>query len=156
MCIGHTNKPTLNSQCGYGGASSAPGIKDGETIVFDEEGRCAPQINGSGGTDFHSHHYRVFKSLCGGHRFAVRHGAGDESFNMYEHTRVVEILASMQSDARFLMLHALFGQRRDGLTIGNDTANSTWTRAAVEKRIRTRKARGQDAVKVWIDARGLV
>ena len=151
MCMGHTKSPTLNSECNYGVAG--PKMEEGETIVYDEQGRCKPQVNGKGGTDYHSHHFRVFKAEYGGHRFAVKHGGGDESYSMYAHTRVVEILAILDSDARYLMLHALWKQWSDGENLGRDQSDKLWRTAAAEKRIKTRKMPGQAMVKVWIEDR---
>lgn len=46
-----------------------PKIEEGETIIFDEPGRC-------GGIDSHCHHYQLVKSNCGTISLLVRHGAG--------------------------------------------------------------------------------
>ena len=151
MCMGHTKKPTLNSECNYGVAG--PTIQKGETIVYDEEGRCCPQVNGKGSTDYHSHHFRVFKNEYSGHRFAVKHGGGEESYNMYPHTRVVEMLAKLDSDSRYLMLYALWSQWSDGDSKGYANADAKWRKAAAEKRIKTRKMPGRADVKVWIEPR---
>ena len=154
MSMNHTQKPTLNSQCSYGVAGRAPSMDSSETLVFDEEGRCSPQVNGKGSTDYHSHHYRVFKSEHGGHRFAVKHGGGEESFKLYEYTRVVEMLAKMDSDSRYLMLHAL--HRSDGQREAREAEALKWRQAAAEKRIKTRKERGSSSVKVWIEPKKVI
>jgi len=154
--MGHTKKPTLNSETNYGGDGTgagwrAPAIREGETIVYDEEGRCSPQVNGKGGIDFHSHHFRVFKSGGSSYRFAVKHGGGEESFTDYNTTRMVDIMAGMDSDSRFLTLHALFDQRGQGESMGRNENEAKWRLAAADKRIKTRKMPGRDSVKVWIE-----
>ncbi len=150
MCMGHKGR-TLNSECNYGAKGREPVIGNEETIVYDEEGRCCPQVNGTGGTDYHHAHYRVFKEQYGGYRFAVKHGGGEESFEMFAHNRIVEMMKPMTSDERFLMLNAFFYERRKAASEAMREEYEKWYKAAAEKRIKTRKMPGRDAVKVWIE-----
>lgn len=159
MCC--CQRPNKNGQPGYSwdGKSSGicsvlpPDLKPGETLIYDEPGRCGPQVNGKGETDYHLHHFRVVQSgKHGPYRLAVEHGAGYESFDIgYNFTRIVEILAPMDSDSRYLMLHGLFSAWRNGASVARLTEHETWTKAAADKRIKTRKMPGRNEVKVWIE-----
>ena len=158
MCC--CGKPVKNGEPGYNwtGANdgagvyplSAPAVEERDTILFDEPGRCSPQVNGKGQTDYHSYHFRMVDSGHGHYWLLVRHGGGQERFDMgYSFTRLAEVLALLpDSDARYLMLMALYSARRDGDKAGCSRTQDYWHSAASEKRIKTRKMPGRDAVKV--------
>jgi hypothetical protein len=131
----------------------APPLGEGDVLVYDEPGRCKPLVNGTGSTDYHSHHFRLVECRRS-YALLVRHGAGDERIDLGgRHTRLGELLAPMDSDARFLMLHALFSAHTDAYRSGRAAERTRWMGAAAERRIRTRKMPGREVVKVWITDR---
>lgn len=149
MCC--CGKPIINGQPGYkwrpehSGVYSLnpPELGEYDTLVYDEPGRC-------GGVDCHSHHYRVVK------RFSqlallVRHGGGDERIKLHETKSFRDLLASLDSDGRYWLLHTIYYSYHDGRDLARDQTESKWRQAAAEKRIKTRKVRGQGSVKVWIE-----
>jgi hypothetical protein len=48
-------------------------------------------------------------------------------------------------------LHAIYGAYIDGQQEATDGESAKWTKAAAENRIKTRKQRGSNFVKVWIE-----
>lgn len=147
MCF--HDKPTRNDEIGWGGA---PALQDGEEVLHDECGRCQPQVNGTGSVDHHSHHFRLVRRAPGPYYLLVKHGGGEERVDLgYPHTRVAEILALLDSDARYLMLRALYQAHSDATREAREAEASRWKRAAATKSIRTRKVRGRDEVQVWIE-----
>jgi hypothetical protein len=83
----------------------------------------------------------------------VRHGGGDEHFQLstaktFEHT-----VASLDSNARYWLLHTIYRAYKAGVQTGRNETAARWRLAAAEKRIKTRKQRGGDSVKVWIEPR---
>ncbi len=149
MCF--HDKPTRNDQDSYGVKGRAPSLREGDALLFDECGRCSPQVNGKGSTDYHSHHFRLVQAQYGGYRLLVRHGGGDERHDMgHTFTRLADLLLPMDSDSRYLMMHALYDAQRRASNAAMDKEREHWQTAAAEKRIRTRKVRGQNRVKVWI------
>jgi hypothetical protein len=150
MCC--CGKPTINGELGYkwqpDDAPSTrpvdpPDVADDETILYDEPGRC-------GGLDHHAHHFRVvqwYSSLF----LLVRHGGGDERMRLFPHKRLAAMLANMDSDTRYWILAAIYDAYSDGQTAGRETERTTWSRAAVEGRIKTRKQRNSNTVKVHIE-----
>lgn len=147
-------KPTRNDEPGgYGTAHRAPDLQPNDKLIYDECGRCRPQVNGTGSTDCHSHHFRLvdaFGCTC----LLVRHGGGDERINLGgKHRRIVELLEPMDSDRRYLMLHALYSVHREATTTAREAECNRWRQAAAEKRIKTQKVRNQNLVKVWIEPR---
>jgi hypothetical protein len=153
MCC--CGKPTINGELGYrwnnpnGPAGvhpiNAPLVKDDETILYDEPGRC-------GGTDSHSHHYRIIKPRFGPSTLLVRHGGGDERYSLGYGDTMVKSLESMDSTARYWMLDALYHVVREAMTEARDKEAAKWRTAAANGRLKTRKQRGRDSVKVWIEA----
>ena len=151
-------KPNKNGESGYSWdgvnvgvhPASGPTLLESETLLFDEPGRCRPQINGTGGTDYHSHHFRIVGARHGGFRLLVRHGGGDERIDLGFGARHMADFASMMpdSDARYLFMNMLYNVHKDAASVARNDEEYKWRQAAAEKRIKTRKVR--DGVKVWI------
>lgn len=128
----------------------APTVPEGEPIVFDEPGRIVGRV------DYRSHHYRLAGDALG-YTLFVRHGGGDESMKLPLFKNGVELLRGMDSDARYLMLNALYRAHRDGMEIGRSETAREFRQAFADGRLKKRKVRGQANVKVWIlPARGMV
>lgn len=149
MCC--CGKPVVNGEPGYSwdGKSfstrpvCAPELPEGAELLFDEPGRC-------GGLDCHSHHYRVTKKN-GGYSLLVRHGGGEEAIRISNGKAVAQILQSLDSTQRYWILSAMFFAHSDGEQTAQEAEQSKWRHAAAQGRIKTRKMRGRDAVKVWIE-----
>jgi hypothetical protein len=147
MCC--CGQPNVNGQPGYRWQPddppsirgiSAPELAKGETLLYDEPGRC-------GGVDSHCHHYRVAKKY-GTLYLLVRHGGGDDRFRLT--TNAVAAFDAMDSNARYWTLNAIFHAHWDGWQEGAEITRSRWTKAAAEKRIKTRKTKS--GVKVWVES----
>lgn len=152
MCC--CGKPTVNGELGYrwNNLSSSPGIHPvnapdlsaGDILLHDEPGRC-------GGIDSHCHHYRlVHKS--GSTYLLVRHGAGDERFRLSCTQALLDGLVAMDSSLRYWAFNAIYHARSDAEREARNNEALRWRKAAAEKRIRTRKTRGENTVKVWIES----
>lgn len=147
-------QPTVNNDGpgGYGLAFRAPALLPDDALLFDLPGRCRPQVNGKGSTDYHSHHLRL---VARGSMFVllVRHGGGEEAHELgYGHTRIRELVALLpDDDARYLMLYALYRASGESAARARAAEADLWRGAAARDRIRTRKMRGRDEVKVWIE-----
>jgi len=158
MCC--CDKPNVNGQPGYKWQPEhKPGIRpvapptldDGDALIFDEPGRC-------GGIDSHSHHYRVVKRRFLGYWLYAHSGCGDKRIRLHgpdEGPRttgsVVSTLLSLDSNARYWLLNAIYHATFDAEQDARDEESRKWRMAAAEKRIKTRKVRGSDAVKVWLE-----
>jgi hypothetical protein len=150
MCC--CEKPTVNGEVGYkwNDPNAAPGVyrvnapelEPGDQLLRDEPGRC-------GGSDSHSHHYRLVKSEGGSLNLLVRHGGGDERVRLSK--TVERVLLESDSDTCYWLLNTIYVAYSDGAHQARSATASTWQRAAAEKRIKTRKQRGSDRVKVWIE-----
>ncbi len=155
MCF--HEKPMRNDE--MKGWFGPPTIEAGDEILFNECGRCKPQVNGSGSVDYHSHHFMIVKNDHA-HAYAyaliVRHGGGQERISLgYSHTRIAELIGLLpDSDARYLMIYALYTAHKDAAREAKEAERSRWEQAAAAKRIKTRKERGRDTVKVWIEQGG--
>lgn len=145
-------KPTRNDEeRGYTIEDKAPALAEGDVLIYDECGRCRPQVNGAGSIDYHSHHFRLIKhdNMTW---LLVRHGGGTERIALgYAHKRIPELLEPMDSDRRYLMLHAMYTIHYDAAQRAHENEAAKWQRAAAEKRIKTRKLPAQGCVKVWIE-----
>jgi hypothetical protein len=150
MCC--CEKPVVNGEMGYKWQPtdregvrpiSAPAITEGDELLYDEMGRC-------GEIDSHCHHYRIVKN-CGNIYLLVRNGGGDDRIRLSLYGKQVNSFAILNSNDRYWLLNAIYHAHSEGKRNGRDRANEQWRKAAIEKRIKTRKIRGSNAVKVWID-----
>lgn len=99
--------------------------------------------------DSHSFHFRIVKSR-GFYCLLVRHGGGDERIRLGSRPGA-DVLASLDSNSRYWLLQMLYHVQQSASDEAKHKADEKWRRAAAEKRIKTRKLRGRDAVKVWIE-----
>jgi hypothetical protein len=129
-----------------------------ETILFDEPGRIvlwgsATDAGSCGGMVNHlSHHYWIVQPELGQLTLRVHHGAGVEEIPFgYPSDLIHAAFSGMSSDQRFRFLSEIFWQFRKAREIALARCNAEWTQAAGEGRIKTRKVRGQNAVKVTLE-----
>lgn len=150
MCC--CGKPTLNGETGYRwNCDDPPGIRplappqldEGDTLLYDEPGRC-------GGLDSHCHHYRLVQHY-GWTFLLVRHGGGDERFRLSCTKALLDGFAAMTSTVRYWTFNSIFHARSDARCQARENESVRWRKAAAAKRIRTRKVRGSNAIKVWIE-----
>jgi hypothetical protein len=116
-------------------------VEETDVLLFDEPGRC-------GGLDSHCHHYRVVERH-GSRLLLVRNGGGDTSIRLSGPVSIP--LLSLDSNGRYWLLNAIFHAQADGAMGAYARERAVWKQAAAEKRIRTRKQRGGNGVKVWIE-----
>lgn len=141
--------PTINGQIGYKWQPNdtpsirplnAPALSEGETLIRDEPGRC-------GGLDSHCHHYRLTMHHAT-YYLLVRHGGGDERIPLFKPE--VNAMKGLDSTSCYWILNAIYHANAEGKRNARQTTELQWRRAAAEKRIKTRKLRGAEGVKVWI------
>lgn len=147
MCC--CGRPVVNGEPGYKWNCTdnpiirpvdPPSLNDGDKLLRDEPGRC-------GGVDSHSHHYRLVKyysSLM----LLVRHGAGDDRLRLSG--PLESVLAKLESTDCYWVLNAIYHAYSEGKQSGSEKTAHNWRTAAAEKRIKTRKQRGSNTVRVWI------
>lgn len=150
MCC--CEKPTRNDeQRGWNSEAFAPALAEDDVLIYDECGRCKPQIDGTGSVDYHSYHFRLVNSfdlIC----LLVRHGGGDKRIEIgYSYMRIAELLEPMDSDRRYMMMHAFYSVYMDTERRARETETARWEQAAADKRIKTRRLTAQGRVKVWIE-----
>ena len=151
MCC--CDQPNVNGQPGYKWQPNdsprvrpvnPPALDEHDKLLYDEPGRC-------GGLDSHCHHYRVALKY-GSFYLLVRHGGGDERIRLADTPSLLDTLASLDSTARYWVLNTIYHAHSDGARQAADKCNGTWTQAAAEKRIKTRKNARRGTVKVWVEA----
>lgn len=148
MCC--CGKPVVNGEFGYKWNNDMPGVypvnapelEPDDQLLRDEPGRC-------GGSDSHSHHYRLVKAPIFGPVLLVRHGGGQERIKLSG--PITDTLLALDSTALYWTLGAIYHAYSDGGHQARSATAQTWRKAAAEKRIKTRKQRGGDGVKVWIE-----
>jgi hypothetical protein len=149
-------KPTRNDEPGfsYGAKDREPALIDGDTLLYDEPGRCAPSVNGEKGkTDYHSHHYRIVRDVCGGTALLVRHGMGDERLDLGgAYTKAAQLFDALPtSDARFLLASMLFSVRDEAANEARKSEANKWRAAIADGRARKRRYPRRGTTRVWIE-----
>ena len=132
----------------------APSVGPEDEIIFDEPGRVLGRDDdnkpgGRGAVDCRSHYFRVTKPRFGFYTLLVKHGGGEESWQLSYAERTIDGLRQMDSDARFWLLWVIMDAHHASARTTTERVESVWRRAAAEKRIKTRKVRS--GVKVWIE-----
>lgn len=147
MCC--CGKPVVNGEPGYKwNFNDDPGVRrvdppsleNHDTLIRDEPGRC-------GGIDSHCHHYRLVKSFSS-LMLLVRNGTGDHRLHLSG--PLESVLARLDSTDCYWVLNAIYYAYSDRRQSGSEQTTATWRKAAAEKRIKTRKERGADRIRVWI------
>ena len=65
--------------------------------------------------------------------------------------RVIKNILNMEPDTRFLALFAFYDIAKSEFQKGFNKAEVTYQRAAAGGRLKTRKIRGENRVKVWVE-----
>lgn len=149
MCC--CGKPTINGELGYRWQPNdtpmvrqvnPPELGENDQLLRDLPGRC-------GGIDSHCHHFRIVKHFSSQY-LLVRNGTGDHRMrvpNMAEN-----ILASLDSGPAYWLAQSLYSAHQNGAREAREEEAATWRKAAAEGRLKTRKQRGQNCIKVWIES----
>lgn len=122
-----------------------PALLEGDTLLHDEPGRCYK------GSDSHSYHLILVKEKYAGNALLVRHGGGDERISLGYSTHFAEMCEGMNSEERYKFLIRLYHFHYDARKKSASETDAKWRQAAADKRIKTKKNRGLDSVKVWIE-----
>jgi hypothetical protein len=120
-------------------------LEEGDDLVRDLPGRC-------GGVDSHSHDFRIVRQRITGLHLLVHHGGGSDRVALHAYG-AEDFIQSMSENDCYWMMRALYDVRQDAARKAQAAEASKWRKAAVEKRIKTRKQRGRDVVEVWIENR---
>ena len=152
MCACET--PTINGEPGFKWQPNdspsvcpidPPTVAIDETILYDEPGRC-------GGIDSHCHHYRVTCWMKTRYYLRVRNGTGDHALPLRLYGKgLKETLAALDANSLYWLLNEIYSVHRDAEKQGREFERQVWSKAAAEGRLKTRKVRGQNNVKVWIE-----
>ena len=148
MCC--CGKPTINGEPGYSWdgrstmvyAPAPPELAEGDVLLADEPGRCGR------GIDSHCYHFRLVENR-GQCLLVVKHGAGTERIR-FGWTKTLGDFATTPNADRYWVFQAAYHAVADTSEAAAEKVESLWRRAAAEKRIKTRKLPGQDAVRVTL------
>jgi hypothetical protein len=81
----------------------------------------------------------------------VRHGGEDERIDLSSVPSLLETFKALDSTSRYWLMNTIYHAYSEGLSLGRNRANSYWQTAAAAGRIKTRKVRGQNAVRVSVE-----
>lgn len=126
----------------------APFLAEGSASLFLEPGRVLDNVC------YRAYCFRVSKPGFGDYILSVKHGGGEESWNLEWNKSLIAALGKMDSDSRFLTLHALMRAHQISERNTVEKRDSFWRQAAAEKRIKTRKVKA--GVKVWIEEKACI
>ncbi len=127
--------------------SRQPKEQDGDTVLCSEHGRIIGRI------DYRSHWFKLVKPKHGAHALLVSHGGGKERISLGHCTgeSIARVVAGLDADSRYLLLHALLDINHDARTIARAETAMHYRRAFAEGRLKKRKMPGRDAYKITIE-----
>ena len=123
-------------------------VEEGEQLFFDEPGRVYYNADLSCDVDMGSFYFRVIRREFGGVILRCKSGLGVTEIRLGINDRVIVALSSMDSHSRFIMLMEMRDLHNRAVEVTTNTVETTWQRAAAEGRIKTRKVRGENKVRV--------
>ena len=123
-------------------AAQPPTLALDDILAWDGPGRC-------GGIDSHSHHFCLVRARHGRVCLLVRHGGGDERIELSGWP--LESFMNVPEPSQYWMMHAVYYAQHSARRAGEDTQAQYWRRAAVDRRIKVRKVRGQNLARVTVD-----
>jgi hypothetical protein len=133
----------------------APKLEDDDTLLYSECGRVVKAHtygHDNNGIDYRSHYFSIVKKRFGGCWLLVHHGGGQEQFQL-DHSvgRVRLFFESLDSTQRYLLMHAFYNVHSCAREVAASETAATYRKAFVDGRLKKRKNRGRDTVKVWIE-----
>ena len=148
MCC--CEKPNINGESGYSWDGKSFSVRkpyfaeleDGDELIKDLPGRC-------GGIDSHSHDLRIVKRPITGFDLLVHNGGGTQRITLHAYGAEAFLTSAADNELYWLM-RMLYGVQRDSARLAEDAERAKWQKAAAEKRIKTRKVRGSNFVRVSI------
>ena len=129
-----------------------PEVPETDTLLLSEPGRVLDNKSEGGtfNTCFRAYGFTVAKGPYGTYQVRRQSGLGVQTMRIGK--EAVTALGMLDSDARFFMLYTLFEVAREASNAAHDTTERQYRAAFADGRLRKRKQRGQDAVKVWIES----
>lgn len=132
-----------------------PTVPADEAVVFEEPGRVLKREGERNGVCCRSHYFVVTKPSYGQPQLRVKHGGGEQALALGYDQHVLEGLERLTSDERFRFFWLLLDTHREGYTRGSGKVSAEYEAAFLEGRLRKRKKRGTNAVRVEIKPRPL-
>lgn len=133
----------------------APTVPDDETLLYLEPGRVLQQERHR--VCYSAYWYSLSQCRRGRLLLRVKHGAGEECLDLgYSNPQKLAAFAALDSDSRYMMFHTLRSVGDESAKTAASKMRHEYAKAFVDGRLRKRKQRGANEVKVWIDAVGPV
>lgn len=137
----------LNKEVNYGcDPWRAPKPQEGDAVLFSECGRVLD-------CDYRSHWFMLVKPQFGQYTLLVHHGAGQERIAVDYNERIVNILGSLNTHQRYLLLHLFFNIHSYATRAASESTARELKNAFAEGRLKKRKVRGQSAYKITVEAK---
>lgn len=117
----------------------------GNNVLLEEKGRVIGEV------DYNCYTLKLVRDM-GFYHLYVTHGAGEEKISLiHVKEQVIKNILNMEPDTRFLTLFAFYDIAKSEFQKGFNKAEITYQRAAAEGRLKTRKVRGKNRVRVWVE-----
>jgi hypothetical protein len=118
-----------------------------DTVVCSEHGRIAYNI------DYRSHWFVLVRGEFKHYALLVKHGGGEERIPMpaVNFGFTADVIFSLPSDERYLMLHHLYDVYLHARREAEDATAAKFKRAFVDGRLKKRRLPRRGYTKVWIE-----
>jgi hypothetical protein len=127
-----------------------PTLLLGDVEIFAEHGRILDGGTGRG-VDCRSHSFKLVKETFGPYRLCVKHGGGEERFQIDYCDRTVHVMRALTSDERYWLMHTILTIRTETARAASEQTARRYQKAFAEGRLKKRKKPNQPHVRVWID-----
>lgn len=131
----------------------APTLAEGDELLYDLPGRIVDANtygHGSNGIDYRSHWLRLVKAQYGGCFLLVKHGGGEQRFQIdYNVARSRQFFRAVLDDTqRYLLAHQLYDIHSKARREAEERVRREWSLAFIEKRITKKRRDGRIYVNI--------
>ena len=117
-----------------------PSIPEDAVEIFSEYGRIIPTREGRHGVDYRSTWLLLFKYKVSGYRLRVKHGAGEETFDLGFHPEpLIKALAMLTSDERYEAIYTIYRTSSDAEKTARQETATYYKTAFYEKRLKVKR-----------------
>ncbi len=128
---------------------TAPELKEGETLIFDEPGRVL-QVWENYRICYRSHYFRVIKLPSSHYVLRVKHRVVEE-IEIGFGRQCMRSLELLDSDSRFMLFWGMFAIKYRSAREASAQTAKEYREAFAAGRLKKRKMPRRDEYKVWID-----
>ncbi len=125
-----------------------PTLPEKAREIFSECGRVIRHEGANWGVDYRSHWLVLFKYDIGGYCLRVKHGGGEETFDLgHSAEPLIKAFEGLSSDDRYEALYIVYKAASTAAQTASEETRVRYARAFLDKRLKRRRSQN----KIYVD-----